>query len=483
MSGGDTERGGGRPRRTVAARARLYLAGGAILALVVAFGVFVVAWGQYSISQRSEELGRQVSALAKGQAAAGIEGSSAESSATGSARDRLLGVEAGLMGAGLFITDAGGAVERATTENPPAGFPLDRLTRTTASGATSGVLRSSTGARLLVVSAPIDTGRHLIAVQGLREIRRTQVWILLIGAAALAVASAVAYVSGGVLARRLTAPLVRLEAAAESVAEGAFGTQVAEEGDAETASLARSFNRMSARVADAYAAQKAFVGDVSHEIRTPLTSIRGFAEAMLDGTLTEPEEQRRALGVIRDEAVRIGDVSRTLLALSELDAGAVEVARVPVDTAVLADALRGRFAAAAATAGVRLAIELPGSPRPLGDPERLLQAATALVANAVAYTPAGGDVRVGAGVSAGRWRLRVDDSGPGIPAEKRADVFGRFSRLGGTSESGTGLGLAICKRVVELMGGEVRVTESGLGGARLEIDLPVAPGELNANST
>jgi len=466
----------------VATRTRLYLMAAVMLALVVAFAVFLVAWGQYSIRQRSEDLGRQVTALAKGQAAADAL-TGAETTAAGAPRDRLLGVEAGLMGAGLFVTDAAGAVERATTESPPDSLPLGRLTRTTASGATSGVLRSTTGVQLLVVASPIDAERRLVAVQGLREIRQTQAWILAIGAVALVAAALVAYVAGGVLARRLTAPLVRLEAAAESVSGGAFGTQVAEEGDAETASLARSFNRMSTRVADAYSAQKAFVGDVSHEIRTPLTSIRGFAEAMLDGTLTDPEQQRHALGVIRDEAVRIGEVSQTLLALSELEAGAVAVSREPIDMAVLGDAMRGRFSTAAAKAGVRLDIDLPEAPRPLGDPDRLLQAASALVANAIAYTPAGGDVRVRAAVSGGRWRLRVDDSGPGIPAEKRAEVFGRFSRLSHAEEEGTGLGLAICRRLVELMGGEVRVSDSDLGGAGLEIELPVASRELNANST
>ena len=460
-------------RRSVATRARLYLVGAAMLALVVAFGVFVVAWGQYSIRQRTDELSRQVSALAKGQAVADQE-SDAGSTATAASRDRLLRVEAGLMGAGLFVTNADGSVQRATTDDPPSGIPLERLTRTTASGANSGVLRSAAGVQLLVVSAVIDDDTRLVAVQGLREIRQTQVGILGIGAVALLVAALVAYVAGGVLARRLTAPLVRLETAAESVAEGAFGTQVAEEGDAETASLARSFNRMSTRVADAYASQKAFVGDVSHEIRTPLTSIRGFAEAMLDGTVTDPGQQRHALTVIRDEAVRIGEVSATLLALSELDAGVVEIASVPVDTSVLADALRGRFDSSAAAEHIRLAIELPGTPRPLGDPERLLQAVSALVSNAITYTPEGGDVRVSAHESQGRWRLSVDDSGPGIPAEKRQEVFGRFSRLEGSDSAGTGLGLSICQRLVSMMGGTVSASESDLGGARVEIDLPLA---------
>jgi signal transduction histidine kinase len=470
---------GGKPalalqRRSVATRARFYLVGGALLALVVAFGVFVLAWGQYSIGQRTDELGRQTSALAKGQAVAGRPANGVDATSAAGPRERLLQVQAGLMGAGLFITDSSGVVERATTDDPPTSIPLDRLTRATPSGASSGVLRSSSGVRLLVVSASIDDAHRLVAVQGIREIRQTQVGILAIGALALLAAALVAYAAGGVLARRLTAPLVRLEVAAESVAEGAFGTQVAEEGDAETASLARSFNRMSARVADAYSAQKAFIGDVSHEIRTPLTSIRGFAEAMLDGTVTDPAQQRRALGVIRDEAVRIGEVSQTLLALSELEASAVQVARIPVDPRVLGDALRGRFSAAAVEAGVNLLVDLPDSARPLGDPDRVLQAASTLVANAISYTPAGGQVRVRSSASGSRWVFQVDDSGPGIPADKRAEVFGRFSRLDRANGAGAGLGLAICRRVVELMDGSVRVADSRLGGARFEIDLPMA---------
>ena len=93
-------------RRSVATRARLYLVAAAMLALTVAFGVFVVAWGQYSIRQRTDDLARQVTALARGQAVAGEAGRSAENTATAGPSGRLLRVQAGLIGAGLFVTDA-----------------------------------------------------------------------------------------------------------------------------------------------------------------------------------------------------------------------------------------------------------------------------------------------------------------------------------------------------------------------------------------
>lgn len=459
---------------SVLTRARLNAAVSAILALLVAFGVFYAAWSAYTIRQRSAELAGQLVALGRGQADA----DRAAGATSDAARERLLRVEARLMGVELFATDAGGTVARSSAASPPASLPLARLARDEGDGARSGVLRTAARVPVLVVSAPGADGTRIVAVQGLREVRAARRGILYLGLAAVLVAAFAAVVLGGALARRLTAPLVRLESAAESVAAGAYGTQVAEEGDAEIASLARSFNRMSAQVAAVSNAQRAFVADVSHEIRTPLTSIRGFAEALLGGVVTDPAEQTRALGVIRDESVRIGEIASTLLALSELDAGAVRIAREPLDVAPLAEALAARFAQTAREASVALEVALEAAAgRPLGDPERLLQAASALIVNALAYTPAGGRVRVSGEATGGRWLLYVDDTGPGIPAEKRDAVFARFSRLDASRASasgGAGLGLAICARLVELMGGTVAAEESPLGGARFVIALPLA---------
>jgi len=458
-------------RRSTVSRARRYLVGGTLVALLAAFAVFAIAWSQYAIGQRTADLGQQVAVLAKGQAAT----EQLDSAVSAELRERLLRIEAGLIGAALVVTDNDGVVLRSTAGTSSAPLPLERLKPTAVEGVSSARLRTGAGVPVVMVATPIDSGSRLVAIQGLAEIRRAQAGLLAIAAFALVVAAAVAYLAGGVLARRLTAPLVRLEAAADHVAEGAFGTQVAEEGDAETASLAHSFNRMSARVAAAYAAQKAFVGDVSHEIRTPLTSIRGFAEALLDGVITEPERQHAALEVIRDEATRIGEMSQTLLALSELDAGAVQLSRVPVDVGVLADALTGRFEGIARDADVTLDVDLEGSGAPLGDPDRLLQVVSALVSNAVAHTPAGGTVRLTSDSNSGRWTVYVDDSGVGVPAEQRARILERFARLDASRASvsgGAGLGLSIAHRLVELMGGTIEIGDSELGGARFAVLMP-----------
>ncbi len=470
-------------RRSTVSRARLYVVAGTLIALTVAFAVFALAWTQYAIGQRTAYLAQQVSVLAKGQAASEQLGDDA-SDAT---RERLLRIEAGLIGAGLFVTDNAGTVQRSTAGTASAPLPLERLAPSSVSGVRAARLKTGAGVPVVVVATAIDAGHQLVAVQGLAEITRAQQGLFAVAALAALAAAIVAYLAGGVLARRLTAPLVRLEAAADHVAAGAFGTQVAEEGDAETASLAHSFNRMSTRVADAYASQKAFVGDVSHEIRTPLTSIQGFSQALLDGVITDPDRQAHAYRVIHDEAGRIAEMSETLLSLAEIDAGSVEIASAPVDVLSLQDALRGRFGGAAEAAGVVLEVDLAGTALPLGDPDRLLQVVSALVTNALAHTPAGGLVRVSARADAARWSIAVDDSGPGVPAADRHRIFDRFARLDAsraTISGGAGLGLSIARRLVELMGGDITVTGSDLGGARFAVTLPTsAGGDTEASST
>ena len=308
-------------QRSIAMRMRVAIAGSAALVLLVAFGAFWLGWSQFVVRQRTAEISRQVVALAAAEKTSPADRRLRERarqplpgrggpSRRDAARDRRCG--------------RGGA-HALTSVSASSRSISARLGAADAGGVRSATVAGAGGSPLLLVAAPVGDGRQLVAVQRLSEIRAAQTGVLALAGGVLLLALVVAWFVGGWIARRLTAPLVRLEAGAERIAAGEFGATVPEEGDAETVSLARSFNRMSERVALAYDAQRSFVGDVSHEIRTPLTSISGFAGALLDGTISDPAAQERALGVIRDEARRIQDLSDTLLALAQLDAGAVEL--------------------------------------------------------------------------------------------------------------------------------------------------------------
>lgn len=458
---------------SLATRARAYTVVVTLIALLSAFALLWFEWTGFIVEDRTASLTRQVLALARGQeVAAGTSGESAR------LRQQLFRVQGQLIGAALYVTDRRGAVVVAPANSTLKQLPISELSQPDTRGVRTG-LRGSGSSRVIVVAAPIGgSGTWLVAVQPLSQVMNATRHLTPIVAVAILIAVAVAFIAGGLFGGRLVRPLERLRDGAEAIAAGDLSARVAEEGDAEPRSLARSFNRMAERVEDTYAAQRAFIGDVSHELRTPITSIRGFAEALADGTASDPEIVARSGAIIRDEAERMDELSRTMLALAELDAGAVEAKIEPVDPLALADVLSGRFAPTAEELGVRLEVSLPVLPRPLGDSARLLQAASALVSNALVYAGEGGHVIVSAETNGGLWRLVVEDDGPGVDSEQREAVFARFTRLDPSRSSkhgGSGLGLPIARRAVDLMGGTIYAEEPRtLSGARFVIELPQA---------
>ena len=469
--------------QSIATRARRFTIASALISLAVAFGIFYFAWQSFVIDQRTDELVRQVSALSRGlEAGDALEtrdpSGIGETTEALSLRERLLKVQAGLIGATLLETDNRGTVQRATSGDVVPGertIDIAALEATDIEGVRASVRDSETG-RVTIVAAPLESGGWLVAAQPLREIVQAQRAIPGLLAASLAIALAIAFVTGTLFSRRLTAPLLRLGDAVQAVSKGDWGHQVDVEGDDEVAALAESFNAMSKRVAQAHEAQKAFVGDVSHELRTPITSIRGWSEALLDGTVTKAEEVERSLTVIADEARRLADLTSALLALSDLDAGATVFESKPIDVEELLAALELRHVHRTTKQNVALDVDrsVDGC-QPIGDQERLLQAATVLVDNAMAYTPPGGRVRVRTACADNAWLLTVDDTGPGIPEESSEIVFDRFTRLDSSRSSqdgGSGLGLPMCRRLVEAMGGTVTLSTSDLGGACFAIRMP-----------
>jgi two-component system phosphate regulon sensor histidine kinase PhoR len=224
-----------------------------------------------------------------------------------------------------------------------------------------------------------------------------------------------------------------------------------------------------------------FVANVSHELRTPLTAIRGYVEALLDAP-PKPEETRRFLEIIARHSARMERLVKDLLRLARLDAGqeALETAPCAVEAlfaGVIADltpTIEGRAQQVDVTVSADASTVV-------GDPAKLHDALRNLVENASNYSPERSHIRLtsqpdgGGGV-----RLRVADSGPGIPESDRQRVFERFYRVDkarSRESGGTGLGLSIVKHLIELHGGEVDVDNRPEGGAIFTIHLPRRPGD------
>jgi signal transduction histidine kinase len=294
-----------------------------------------------------------------------------------------------------------------------------------------------------------------------------------------AVAAGVALLLGLALAipfaRRLARPIHAVAQATDAMAAGGRGVRIAALGSSqETAHMSRNFNRMAEELERLEGERRAMIADIAHELRTPIAVMQGRLEAIQDGLVPcSPEEVDGLHGTAQLMARLVEDL-RTL-SLSE--AGRLTLRKEPLDLRGLLERVYGAFRAEAEAKGVGLELELPERPLTLeGDPDRLRQVVGNLVSNALAYTPAGGTVRLEARQEGNQAVLTVSDTGTGIPEAALPKVFDRFYRAEGSRSrqtGGSGLGLSIVKALVELHGGIVNAGNRPEGGAEFRVALPL----------
>ena len=287
------------------------------------------------------------------------------------------------------------------------------------------------------------------------------------GLVGAALAAAIAFL----LARGVARPVARVSAASRALADGETPSPVPVAGPTEVATLASSFNHLAEELRRTQDAERSFLLSVSHELKTPLTAIRGHAEALQDGVL----EPAPTGVVIEREARRLERLVGDLLDLARLRRRAFSVRAEPVDLEESALTAFERHETAAKAFGVELQVLAEPDAVAVGDADRLLQALSNLVENALRSTPRGGTLRIVARPG----RVEVVDDGPGIAADDLARAFERFhlyDRYAGERRVGTGLGLAIVRELVEAMGGSTEVRSEPGAGATFSIVLPLAAG-------
>jgi two-component system OmpR family sensor kinase len=309
-------------------------------------------------------------------------------------------------------------------------------------------------------------------------------WRPFLGSFVLAglVGAGVAAVASLLLARAIGRPVRRAAEATRRLAAGESPAALPVEGYDELAMLSSSFNDMAAQLARAREAEQSFLLSVSHELKTPLTAIRGYAEALDEGAV-DPKE---AAAVIQVEAARLERLVQDLLDLARVNQRTFTVRREPVDLSDVAREAGRRYEQRARTFGVSLEVDAPAPAPAIGDDDRLLQAVSNLVENALRCTPASGSVRVAATPGL----ISVEDTGPGLSPGDLPRAFERFylhGRYGGERPVGTGLGLALVKELAEAMGGSVDVDSPTGSGTTFTIRLsawrvpkPLEPTEPSA---
>ncbi|MCB9419458.1 MAG: HAMP domain-containing protein [Ardenticatenaceae bacterium] len=279
----------------------------------------------------------------------------------------------------------------------------------------------------------------------------------LIGAGLLAflVAILFAFVIAGSVAR----PLQKMADAAEAIAQGDYDQQLPPQGPEEVQRVAASFNSMATQVKLSRQAQQDFVANVSHDLKTPITSIRGWSQALLDGTAVSPAEQQQAASIINKEADRMARMVSQLLDLARIESGQLELARDPVDLAQVLVDVQQNLRLRTEEQQIHLTLETVPVPSVLGDHDRLVQVFSNLVDNALAHTPAGGRIHLQVRPH-GEKAVEgiVQDTGTGIAPEDLSRIFERFYQVDKARSSerrGSGLGLAIVQELVAAHNGRV----------------------------
>ena len=269
--------------------------------------------------------------------------------------------------------------------------------------------------------------------------------------------------------RRLLRPLGRVVDAAEDIASGGLDTRLEPESDPDLDRLANSFNDMADAVQARIEREARFASDVSHEMRSPITALAAAVEVLDASRADLPERTQQALGVVVSQVRRFDSMVIDLLELSRMDAGAGDLNIETVDLQALIERIASRYGAA----DVPL-LFVKRAPREVAlDKVRFERIISNLLINAKDHGGGALGIEVSP-VRGGRFRIAVEDGGPGVAQSERERIFERFARgSAARHQIGTGLGLALVAEHSASMGGLAWFEDRPRGGSRFIVELPI----------
>lgn len=306
-----------------------------------------------------------------------------------------------------------------------------------------------------VVGCVFVTARQVRVGSAMRRLTAT---FFVCGLIVLAVALLCIYF----ITKRITRPLNEMALATKQYARGDFTKRITVLPDDEVGDLARTFNRMADSLDRLETMRRGFIADVSHELRTPMTTIGGFIDGMLDGTIP-PDQQEKYLLLVSDEVRRLSRLVNNLLDVARIQSGEVAYRMAPFDLCEAAGRVLLTVEDRIQEAGIHLNVLLPEEPLDvLGDRDAIHRVIYNLVDNALKFTPPEGEITLTAErLEKGKVRFSVRNTGQGIPREEAARIFERFYKTDksrGRNKKGVGLGLYMVKTIVEAHGEEIFVT-------------------------
>lgn len=259
---------------------------------------------------------------------------------------------------------------------------------------------------------------------------------------------------------KLLKPVTNMSKAVYRFAQGDYSYRVDVTTDDEFGELGNAFNSMAAEIANSEHSRRSFVANVSHEFKTPMTTIGGFVNGIIDGTIPE-EKSKEYLELVSDEVKRLTKLITILLNLSRIESGDLQLKKRPYDFAQQLFAIALSFEQLIDKKGIEiLGLDTIEKTTIVADYDLLYQVVYNLVDNAVKFTNSDGYIKFSAQIENERMYFKLQNSGAGIPPDDLPMVFDRFYKVDksrGMNAKSTGLGLFLVRSIVEMHGGEVSV--------------------------
>jgi signal transduction histidine kinase len=331
----------------------------------------------------------------------------------------------------------------------------------------------------ILLAAPID---------GLnRVLRDIYIYTIIVGIVALVVS--IIIVSG--LTRRLVKPLVDMKNSAKAIASGDYSLKVIVDGDDEVSDLGRSLNSLGRdleqfvlKTNKMEKLRRDFVANVSHELRMPITIIQGYNQAILDGTVTDPEDIKKYRQLINNETERLERLINELLEISRLQRKENEELE-PVPLGQITENVVNMMEVRAKKRDIRLESYIDDSLMVMGNGDRLFQLVMILGDNAMKYSPDSSSIVFQVMQNGKKGTvLTVSDHGCGIPEEDIPYIWERFYKVDKSHSRnipGTGLGLAIAKEIIRIHKAKVQVRSKVGQGTTFIISFPPVPSQDTRN--
>lgn len=394
----------------------------------------------------------------------------------------MIGMMAELSQVDVMFFDQNGTLVAKTDLNQPPdfkGLASEEIIRLTNDRIIDRQISNAEGHLFLLVLSPLGNQTFegalgiLAPVQSARDtVDQVQAMLVLAGIGAIFLAMGITYI----ISRRLSQPLVEMEAAAKRMAKGDLEVKVKVLSDDEAGALARTINELGEELKRYRDTRSEFFANISHELRTPITYLEGYAQVLGDGLADTEEEKVRYLQIIRQEAQRLKRLVEDLFELSKMEEGKITIASEWIDLSEPVQHVLNRVGPRVAEKGLRLEVELDvGIPTIYADGNRIEQIYSNLLDNAIRYT-AEGYIRVKLYRKDRHIVTEVSDTGVGIPKEELPFVFERFYRVEKSRSreyGGTGLGLAIVKKLVEIQNGTIEILSELHFGTTFIIKFPI----------